>query len=119
MKVLSAMLKIVSCSVKTAIEDNFWLLLGFLLCLLHFVRHTCFVCFCTSSVVGEVYTQYNGLNDGMLPCLQIWLFRILGALPLVLSFQNKEASIICCPEPVKDCRSQSNIVNICGLFMTG
>lgn len=88
------------CSANTAMEDNFWLLLGFLWCLLHFVRHMCLVCFCTSSVVGEVYTLYHGLTVGMLPCLQVWLCRILGALPLVLSFQNKEGNIICCSQPM-------------------
>lgn len=50
------------CSANTAMEDNFWLLLGFIWCLLHFVRHMCLVCFCTSSVVGEVYTLYHGFD---------------------------------------------------------
>jgi hypothetical protein len=106
------------CSVKTAM-DNLWLLLGFLWCLLHFVRHMCLMCFCIPGGVGEVYTQYTGLTVGMLPCLQIWLCGILGALSLVLSFQNEEVNIICYSEPVKCCRSQTNIVNICVLFKTG
>jgi hypothetical protein len=98
------------CSVNTALEDNFWLLLGFLWCLLHFGRHTCIVCSSTSSVVGEVYILYHVLTVGMLPCLQIWLCRIIGALPLILSFQSKECNIICCSQPVKYCRSQNNVV---------
>jgi hypothetical protein len=52
----------------------------------------------------------------LLPCLQIWLCRILGALSLVLSFQNKEVNIICYSEPVKCCRSQTNIKYMCFVY---
>ena len=37
---------------------------------------------------------------------------------MILSLKDKEGNISCCSEPVKCCRSQSDIVNVSGLFMT-
>jgi len=69
--------KMASCFINIIIEDNFWLLLGFLFCLLHFVRHwDTVVCFCTSISIGEVHTWFSWLSLSMMPCLQMWLFRI-------------------------------------------